>query len=614
MTSLVNCNGVAKRYMRGNQPVDVLTTVDLQIESSDFIALMGPSGSGKTTLLNLLGGLDRPTRGTLEVSGAMLNTMTSAGLAHWRAANVGFVFQFYNLLPVLSAQHNVELPLLLTHLGAAQRQKNAATALQIVGLADRAKHKPAELSGGQQQRVAIARAIVADPKLLLCDEPTGDLDRATADEILALLQTLNREYGKTIVMVTHDPKAAEYARTVLHMDKGRLVHAAACHDAVRSVVRESVPASHAYYAHAAVADDRVPAVHAAARHCGGVCGRRDGGRHGPVDRRCEVLDERQPAAGNGRAGAHHRRCCRCRADELVRRVLPGPEEQLRAVRHRPLSVFQRLQRIPDCAGRTQTIRIDAHRRGCLDLARAEIRVASGDALSLHGLIWPKQDGSWDWQFQFIGTFDYPKGAPDQPLLLLHYDYFNEAVAMWARDQVGWLAVRVADPKRLDEVGSTIDALYKNSSDPTRTVSQDEYSRAQAAQFGDMGFITTMILSAVFFTIVLLTGNVALQSFRERIPELAVLKTLGFTDSAVGTLVLCEALLLCVTGAALGIALALLLEPAINSKLISIVGRFDMTWQSVLIAIALALAIGLGIGLPPAYAARRLTIVDALRGH
>ncbi len=225
MTTLVNCNGVAKRYMRGHQPVDVLTEVDLQIGHGDFIALMGPSGSGKTTLLNLLGGLDRPTRGAIEVSGQMLNTMTSAELAQWRAANVGFIFQFYNLLPVLSAQHNVELPLLLTPLGRAQRQKNAATALQIVGLSERAKHKPGELSGGQQQRVAIARAIVADPQLLLCDEPTGDLDRTTADEILGLLQTLNREHGKTIVMVTHDPKAAEYARSVLHMDKGRLVEA-----------------------------------------------------------------------------------------------------------------------------------------------------------------------------------------------------------------------------------------------------------------------------------------------------------------------------------------------------------------------------------------------------
>ena len=225
MTALVSCHGVAKRYLRGTQSVDVLTTVDLQIHAGDFIALMGPSGSGKTTLLNLLGGLDRPTRGTIEVSGQTLNTMTSAALARWRSANVGFIFQFYNLLNVLSAQHNVELPLLLTPLSRAQRQKNAATALQIVGLADRARHKPTELSGGQQQRVAIARAIVADPKLLLCDEPTGDLDRATADEILGLLQALNREHGKTIVMVTHDAKAAEYARTVLHMDKGRLIDA-----------------------------------------------------------------------------------------------------------------------------------------------------------------------------------------------------------------------------------------------------------------------------------------------------------------------------------------------------------------------------------------------------
>ena len=239
---------------------------------------------------------------------------------------------------------------------------------------------------------------------------------------------------------------------------------------------------------------------------------------------------------------------------------------------------------------------------------------TGDAIPLHGLLWPKQDGSWDWQFQLIGTFAYPKGAPDQPLLLLHYDYFNEAVAVWAKNQVGWLAVRVSDPQRLDDVANEIDALYKNSSDPTRTVSQDEYSRAQASQFGDMGFITTMILSAVFFTIVLLTGNTALQSFRERVPELAVLKTLGFTDTAVGALVLGEALLLCVTGAGLGIALALLLEPGLNSNLVTIIGRFDMTWQSVLFAVGIALLIGFGIGIPPAWAARRLTIVDALRGH
>jgi putative ABC transport system ATP-binding protein len=183
---------------------------------------MGPSGSGKTTLLNLIGGLDTPTAGTITVDGRRIDQLSGGELARWRAANVGFVFQFYNLLPVLSAQRNVELPLLLTHLGAAERRRHAEIALTLVGLRDRARHKPRELSGGQEQRVAIARAIVSDPTLLVCDEPTGDLDRATAQEIMLLLQMLNREHGKTIVMVTHDPKAAEYAQRALHLDKGTL--------------------------------------------------------------------------------------------------------------------------------------------------------------------------------------------------------------------------------------------------------------------------------------------------------------------------------------------------------------------------------------------------------
>jgi putative ABC transport system ATP-binding protein len=195
----------------------------LDIPKGDFVALMGPSGSGKTTLLNLIGGLDQPSTGTLSVDGKNIERLRSAELAAWRARNVGFVFQFYNLMPELTAQKNVELPLLLTNLSSAERSKRAQIALTVVGLADRANHKPKELSGGQEQRVAIARAIVADPTLLVCDEPTGDLDRKTADEILRLLQELNASQGKTIVMVTHDPKAAEYAKRTLHLDKGRLV-------------------------------------------------------------------------------------------------------------------------------------------------------------------------------------------------------------------------------------------------------------------------------------------------------------------------------------------------------------------------------------------------------
>jgi putative ABC transport system ATP-binding protein len=225
MSALVEIRSVTKTYRRGGEAIEVLHGVDLDIPRGDFVALMGPSGSGKTTLLNLIGGLDTPTAGTITVDGQRIDQLGSGELSRWRAAHVGFVFQFYNLLPVLSAQRNVELPLLLTNLSAAQRRRHAEIALTLVGLRDRARHKPKELSGGQEQRVAIARAIVSDPTLLVCDEPTGDLDRATAHEILSLLQTLNREHGKTIVMVTHDPKAAEYAQRALHLDKGTLAPA-----------------------------------------------------------------------------------------------------------------------------------------------------------------------------------------------------------------------------------------------------------------------------------------------------------------------------------------------------------------------------------------------------
>jgi len=223
MGVLVEIHNLSKVYERGRQKIEVLHHIDLQIDSGDFVALMGPSGSGKTTLLNLIGGLDEPTDGSISVGGEHIDRLSESALAKWRAAHVGFVFQFYNLLPMLSARRNVELPLLLTHLSAAQRARNVAVALELVGLGDRAAHKPGELSGGQQQRVAIARAIVSDPTLLVCDEPTGDLDRQSAAEVLRLLQQLNREHHKTIIMVTHDPKAAEYARRTLQLDKGTLV-------------------------------------------------------------------------------------------------------------------------------------------------------------------------------------------------------------------------------------------------------------------------------------------------------------------------------------------------------------------------------------------------------
>lgn len=223
MGTLVEIRGLSKIYQRGQQKIEVLHHIDLDIAAGDFVALMGPSGSGKTTLLNLIGGLDSPTDGSIAVAGERIEQLSEDELAKWRAAHVGFVFQFYNLLPMLTARRNVELPLLLTKLSGAERKHKAGVALELVGLQDRSAHKPSELSGGQQQRVAIARAIVSDPTLLVCDEPTGDLDRQSAIEVLTLMQDLNRDYGKTIVMVTHDPKAAEYAHRTLHLDKGTLV-------------------------------------------------------------------------------------------------------------------------------------------------------------------------------------------------------------------------------------------------------------------------------------------------------------------------------------------------------------------------------------------------------
>lgn len=220
---LFQLNGVSKHFVRGKEEISIFDNLDMSIERGDFLAIMGPSGSGKTTLLNMLGGVDQPSGGEIHFDGSRVDNLKESELTRWRAHNIGFIFQFYNLMPMLNAARNVELPLLLTKLSRAQRRVSVETALALVGLNDRARHMPNQLSGGQQQRVAIARAIVSDPNLILCDEPTGDLDRKTADEILEMLQLLNREHGKTIVMVTHDPEAARYAKRTVHLDKGRFV-------------------------------------------------------------------------------------------------------------------------------------------------------------------------------------------------------------------------------------------------------------------------------------------------------------------------------------------------------------------------------------------------------
>ncbi len=227
METLVHVRDIHKTFFRGGEKIDVLQGLDVDVAQGEFLALMGPSGSGKSTLLNLIGGLDRPTSGTITVGGVRISDLSGGKLTAWRARHVGFVFQLYNLLPGLTAERNVELPLLLTSLSGSRRRQQVATALSLVGLSDRSKHFPRQLSGGQEQRVGIARAIVTDPTLLLCDEPTGDLDRKSGDEVLDLLEALHRDQGKTVIMVTHDPHAAERAGRVLHLEKGILAGAAA---------------------------------------------------------------------------------------------------------------------------------------------------------------------------------------------------------------------------------------------------------------------------------------------------------------------------------------------------------------------------------------------------
>ena len=226
---MISCQSISKSYRKGTSVVTPLENLNLEVPRGEFLALMGPSGSGKTTLLNLISGIDSPSSGTLRIDGENIADFSRKQLTKWRSQKVGYIFQLYHLIPVLTAFENVELPLLITSLNRAERYAKVEEALELVGLTDRSHHTPAELSGGQEQRVAIARALVTDPTLLVCDEPTGDLDRKTADEILGLLQVLNREHGKTIIMVTHDPKAAEYASRTVHLDKGQLVDAAPAH-------------------------------------------------------------------------------------------------------------------------------------------------------------------------------------------------------------------------------------------------------------------------------------------------------------------------------------------------------------------------------------------------
>ena len=618
--SMVEIRNVTKVYERGKQKVEVLHGLTLDIPKGDYVALMGPSGSGKTTLLNLIGGLDQPTAGEIKVGGNRIDKLSSGELAHWRAHNVGFVFQFYNLMPVLTAEGNVELPLLLTKLSAAQRKKNTAVALQVVGLADRAKHKPRELSGGQEQRVAIARALVSDPQLLVCDEPTGDLDRKTADEILGLLQVLNREHGKTIVMVTHDPKAAEFARRTLHLEKGQLLEQAAW---ARS---EDIVMTKTGFVIANLFRKRTRTVLTLLS----------------VIMAFLLFGLLQSVNSIFNAGQNFVGATRLMTQARVSFTQPLP-----------ISMVPKLEAIPGVArvGYSQwfggvwqentpifAFAVDPLRQRDVYpeytmpdaqwQAFANTRTAMiagkvvadkygwkvGQKIPLASNIYPQKNGSKAWAFDLVGIYD---GTTEDTKKLaqnvfINHDYFDEANA-FGKGRANFFILKLADGKQAEAISKTVDTMFENSPDETKTQTEKDFNLGFVKQIGDIGLIVRWILFAVFFTLLLVVGNTMAQSVRERIPELAVLKTLGFSDGAVLGFVFAEALALCLFGGLIGLVLATLAGAMVEK---GSGGQFQLSpdlrvW---LLGVTAILVMSIVVGLLPALRARRLRIVDALAGR
>ena len=606
--TLVEVRNLHKEYRRGSERIDVLQGVTLDMPQGDYLALMGPSGSGKTTLLNLLGGLDTPSEGSVIVGGDRIDRMSGGKLAHWRARHIGFVFQLYNLLPVLTAERNVELPLLLTPLSRAERRKHVATALEVVSLSDRAKHYPRQLSGGQEQRVGIARAIVTDPTLLLCDEPTGDLDRKSGDEILDLLDALNREHGKTIVMVTHDAHAAARARRTLHLNKGPSRRSRS-REVPAARLEEPLPAEDAHVLHRRVHRRcvhplRVPHGSAAILQHGcqrGGCGPAAGKPQGVAD----------SAAARELPGTDHRGRRR-RGPQLlavVRRHLPGsrnffpqfavdPESYLRLY---PEIVLTETERETWIRNRTGAIvgRDLADRFGW----------AVGDRIPLQGTIFRTADDA-PWEFTIDGIFEAGNGGFQTSMLYFHYEYLAEGNARGDR-LIGQYVIRVDDPANADAIAAAVDARFANSPAETKTSTESAFAQAMANQAGDIGAIVAAVLAAVFFTILVIAANTMAQAIRERTSELAVLKTLGFTDRKVLMLVLLESFALAAAGGGLGLGLGYLFTRA-GDPTGGFLQGFVVPPGDWLVGIALVATLGLLTGILPGVQATRLRIVNALR--
>ena len=539
--------------------------------------------------------------------------MSDRQLAAWRARHVGLVFQFYNLLPVLTAERNVELPLLLTHLSKAERREHVETALRVVGLPHRARHFPRTLSGGEQQRVGIARAIVTDPTLLLCDEPTGDLDRKSGDEILALLQALNQDHGKTVIMVTHDPHAS--AQCVPDPSFGQ-----------RSVVHGNIRMKFLSLVWSNLHRKKLRtwltllSIFVAFILFGLLCAIK------------EAFTAGVTMAGADRLIVRHKvSLIMFLPESYGRRIqqIPGVASAVHMTwfngiyQNEPKNFFGSfpvsdpeafLEMYPEFLLPEEQKQAWLKTRTGAVVGRSlanRFNWKIGDRVPLTSPIWPNKGGG-AWEFDIVGIYDGAKKGTDTSGFDFRYDYFNEGRAI-GEGEVGWYVVRVDNPERAEEVAQAIDREFANSPYETKAEPEGAFAQGFVQQIGDIGTMLIAILSAVFFTILLVAGNTMAQAVRERTQELGVLKALGFTNRLVLALVLAESCLIAAVGGLLGLAVAWLITAG-GSPIPSILPVFYLPYRDLTIGVMLAFALGIVAGILPASEAMRLRIAVALRRH
>src|SRR4051794_3747985 len=628
--ALIELRDVTKSYTRDADEISVLDRVSITVDEGDFLGLMGPSGSGKSTLLNLLAGIDRPTRGSIRIGGTEVSSLSERALAGWRARHIGFIFQLYNLIPVLTAFENVELPLLLTTLSKKQRRDHVLTALGIVGLTDREAHYPRQLSGGQEQRVAIARAIVTDPTLLLADEPTGDLDAKSAAEVLTLLQRLNGEYKKTIVMVTHDPHAAERATHLLHLEKGLLV--------------EQARVTTAGGWSASLSGERSADEEYAMKFIGLVfkSARRSKRRTALTILSVALavfLFSALRAVLQGfdavSAASSAQRLVTIRSTSMIFSMPTSHGEAIRStpgvqditwanwfggIYKDPKNFFGQFAIDPESYLRMYPevlLSADdkqaflADRTGCIvgDGLAKKYGWSIGDRIVLQPGI--PTYGTQDYPFTIRGIYRAGSSAVDNQSMMFHWKYADERSIV--KGEVGWYVTRVADPDRAVQVANTIDQKFANSPYETKTDTEQAFSAQFASMLGNLNVLLGSVALAVVLTTLFVAGNTMAMSVRERTTEIAVMRTLGFPAATIFMLVVGEGVLVAVVGGVLGGALARLL---VNAEALGLAGgfipAFGVSNSNVGVGLGLSLVIGLLAAVIPAAMASRLKIVDALR--